>query len=338
MQNKIEKWKDEWRLYWRDLSPARKVVPLLTVLAYWAILDRLGGLRSDLMLCSFLPLILYYGGPRLRPVLQFLLPLFLTSILYDSQRYYADYIRGPIHVREPYEFDKHFFGIQTAAGRLTPNEWWQLHTNGFLDFITGVAYLTFIPVFLATAAYFRFWIGSQPGPYARMVRLRSPQIMWAFFWVNMIGYSTYYWYAASPPWYAALYGFGPARLDVPANLAGCVRFDQLLGVGVFAGWYGKSADVHGAIPSLHVAYPFMAFYYALRFGRLRLFTLAFYLLVAFSAVYLNHHYVLDVLAGTFYATAVAFCVDMLWNHQLKKKHILVPGPEPETDLGMQTVS
>lgn len=329
MEAKIEALKEEWRVYWRGLSPVRKIAPLLAVLAYWAILDRLGGLRNDLVLCSLLPLLLYYAGPRLRPVLQFLLPLFLTSIVYDSQRYYSDFLRGPIHVREPYDFDKRFFGITTANGVLTPNEWWQLHTRPFLDFITGCAYLTFIPVFLGCAAYFRFWVGSKPGPYARMVRLRSPQIMWAFFWVNMIGYSTYYWYAASPPWYAALYGFGPARLDVPANLAGCVRFDRLVGMGVFAGWYGKSADVHGAIPSLHVAYPFMAFYYALRFGRLRAFTFAFYLLVAFSAVYLNHHYVLDVLCGTFYATTVAFSIDMLWNHQLKKKHILVPGPEPE---------
>ena len=34
-------------------------------------------------------------------------------------RFYADYIRGPIHVAEPYNFDKFFFGIQTANGVLT---------------------------------------------------------------------------------------------------------------------------------------------------------------------------------------------------------------------------
>jgi membrane-associated phospholipid phosphatase len=324
-------WREEWRAYWRDLSPSRKLIPLFAVLGYWAILDHLGGLRPDLLLCSFAPLMLYYGGPRLRPILGFLLPLFLTSIVYDSQRYYSDFLRGPIHVREPYEFDKRFFGIPTAQGVLTPNEWWQQHTNPILDFITGVAYLTFIPIFIGVAAYFQFWLGRANTPYGRMVKLRSPQIMWAFFWLNVVGYTTYYWYAASPPWYTALYGFGPARLDVPANLAGCARFDKLVGLPIFAGWYGKSADVHGAIPSLHVAYPFLAFYYSLRFGKppVRIFTFGFFSLVAFSAVYLNHHYVLDVLCGVLYAVAVGFSVDMIWNHQMKKAHILCPGPDPE---------
>ncbi|NBX68177.1 MAG: hypothetical protein EBR01_04355 [Proteobacteria bacterium] len=323
--------KKEWSDWWRVLPVSKKIAPILLLATYWSVLIRLNGLRNDLVISSLLPTVLYYMGPRSYPVFQFTLPLFLTSIIYDSQRYYADYIRGPIHVREPYEFDKYFFGISTLTGKLTPNEWFQIHTHPILDFVCGLAYIIFIPVYVGCAAYFRFF-ASRTGTYLRHPRsilLRSPQMMWGFFWLNMIGYSTYYWYAASPPWYVALYGLGPARTDVLANVAGCARFDNLVGIPVFVNWYGKSADVHGAIPSLHIAYPLMAVYYAFRFGALKKFTVGFYLLMCFSAVYLNHHYILDIIWGSVYAVVVAFSVDMLWNHNLKKAGIVVPGVDPD---------
>ncbi len=325
-----ENLKKEWLGWWQSLNIAKKIVPLFLLLSYGVTLNHLHGLRSDLIVSALMPTILYYLGPRLYPIFQFTLPLFLTSLIYDSQRYYADYLRGPIHVKEPYEFDKFFFGINTAAGKLTPNEWFQIHTHPILDFICGVAYIIFISFYVGIAAYFRFW-ASRSGTYLRHPRsilLRAPQMMWGFFWLNMVGYSTYYWYAASPPWYVAMYGLGPAKLDVLANVAGCGRFDSLIGVPLFAGWYGKSADVHGAIPSLHIAYPLMAVYYAFRFGALKKLTFGFYFLMCFSAVYLNHHYLLDIIWGSIYAIVVAFSTDMIWNEQLKKAGIIVPGDDP----------
>lgn len=318
----------------------KKISPALIYIAYLGTLWFLGGLRDDLIIVSSLALVLYYGGPKTHPVFQFLIPLFLTHIIYDTQRYYADLIRMTVHVEEPYRFDKFFFGIETDAGRLTPNEWWQRHTHAVLDFVCGIAYIIFIPVYVACAALWRFWysrMGTALRP-ARSILLRSPQVMWAFFWVNMIGYSTYYWYPASPPWYVELYGFGPARLDVPANLAGCARFDALVGLPVFANWYGRSADVHGAIPSLHIAYPLMAVYYAYRFGSLKAFTVFFYLLMCFSAVYLNHHYILDILWGSAYALIVAFSTDMIWNWLLKRRGVIVPGTSEELTVQPQVLS
>lgn len=318
----------------------QKSFPLILYVGYLCVLQWLGGLRDDLIVVSTVGVLLYYGGTKTRPLYQFLLPLILTHIIYDTQRYYADLIRGVVHVEEPYRFDKFFFGIETASGRLTPNEWWQLHTHPILDFVCGIAYIIFIPVYLICAALWRFWYsrtGTALRP-ARSILLRSPQVMWAFFWVNMIGYSTYYWYAASPPWYVALYGFGPARLDVPANLAGCARFDALLGLPIFENWYGRSADVHGAIPSLHIAYPLMAVYYAFRFGSLKVFTTVFYLLMCFSAVYLNHHYILDVLWGSVYAIVVAFSTDMIWNWLLKRRGVIVPGTSEELIPAVQPIS
>jgi hypothetical protein len=302
-----------WAGWWRELSGAQRWLPLTGVAVYWAALHALGGFRDDHLKMGILILLLCYGGRWARVVFNFLLPLILTGIIYDSMRFYSDYIRGPIHVTEPYDFDKRFFGVITSQGFvLTPNEWWQLHTTTTLDFFTGLAYLVFIGVYVITAGYFHFWLA----PRRPEMRGRTPRVMWSFFWVNMLGYSTYYWYAAAPPWYVAKYGLGPAQTDVQASSAGCVRFDQLMGTHFFSDFYGKAADVFGAIPSLHVAYPLLTFLFALRFRSLRVFALGFYLLMCFSAVYLNHHYVLDILWGSSYAVLIYWVMNWIGERRM----------------------
>lgn len=297
-----------WPQWWKKLSLFDRLVPVGGIALYWSILLALGGFRKDHVLIGGVLFVLSYGGPLGRKILKFGFPFILTAICYDSQRFYSDFIRGPIHVREPYLFDKLFFGIPTAQGVLTPNEWWQLHTHEFLDLITGFSYLIFFTVFILIAAYFHFVV-SQRGTAKRSaaeISKSAPLVSWAFFWLNMIGYSTYYWYAAAPPWYVAKYGLGPAQMNVAASSAGCARFDQWLGTHFFSEMYGRAADVFGAIPSLHVAYPLLAVFFAFYYGTLRGFCVFFYLIMCFSAVYLNHHYILDILWGSAYALLIGW--------------------------------
>jgi len=298
----------EWPQWWKTLSPFQKVFPAASIGVYWLSLFLLKGFRTDHLTLGIVLLLLSYMGGNGRVFLRFALPFFLTAIIYDSQRFYSDLIRGPVHVSEPYRFDKTFFGIQTPQGILTPNEWWQLHTHPALDFISGLAYLTFFSIFILTSIYFYFYLGKKGTPKisAPDVARSASRMPWAFLWVNLLGYSTYYWYAAAPPWYVALHGLGPAKMDTPANVAGCARFDQLLGTHFFTGMYGRSADVFGAIPSLHIAYPLLALLYSFQIGTARTFSATFFILMCFSAVYLNHHYVLDILWGS------AYTVLMFW--------------------------
>lgn len=261
-----------------------KFASVCLILAYWGALALASGLKSDHIFVGMVFVVLFWGGELFRGARRFLVPLILTAIVYDGQRFIAEYIRGEIHVIEPYLFDRGLFGIRTATGTLTPNEWWQLHTTPALDFLAGLAYLTYVGEFLAIAAL-----------------LRSRRMMWAFFALNLAGYATYYLYPAAPPWYVAEYGFGEAQTWVQPSLAGCVRFDAMTGLDLFQAWYGKSADVFGAIPSLHVAYPLLAAYFAFRARKYRAASTIFYLWMCFSAVYLNHHYILDLIWGSVYA-------------------------------------
>lgn len=301
----------EWPKWFSALSTTRKVLPAFLIAIYWAALALLHGFRSDHVLVGGLLLALSYGGRFAGILLRFLLPVLLTGIVYDSMRFYADAIRSShIHVDLPYFFDKRWFGIRTAEGLLTPNEFWQRHTHWALDLITGFFYLFFIAIYVLLCAYHALLLPRISKNFIQATRARTigPYVTWAFFWVNLLGYVTYYWFPAAPPWYVSDHGLGPAKMDVQASAAGCLRFDELLGTSFFTEMYGRAADVFGAIPSLHVAYPLLSVLFAFYLGSARVFALFFYGIMCFSAVYLNHHYMLDILWGSAYAVLVFFAI------------------------------
>lgn len=277
-----------WLLPSRELE--RRLWPVLLGLAYIALIGWMGGLKSDHLLIGSLGLLDAYNE-RTRSFLRFFFPLILTGVVYDSMRYfYWQGIEGKVRVAEPYLRDRSWFGI----GGLTPNEFFAIHTHWSLDLLCGFAYLVFVGEYLLMAFYLFFF-----GHWGLLARFG-----WCFFTVNVLGFVTYFIYPAAPPWYVTQYGLGPARMDVQPSAAAAARFDQLLGTHFFDQIYGRGVDVFGAYPSLHVAYPFLVALLTFRIPALRLLrplAVAFYLLMCFSAVYLQHHYVVDILLGTLYA-------------------------------------
>jgi inositol phosphorylceramide synthase catalytic subunit len=272
--------------------------PLLAA-AYLLVLKLVGGLEGIHFALVGLGVVLCLWNDGTRRLAKIGLPFLLYGAVYDSMRYYADYIRSPvIHVREPYDFDLRFFGM----GGLTPNEWLQRHTSAVLDFLCGLAYtpMFFIGESVVLAIYL----------VTRGEERLAVRFVWAFVVANFVGFSCYYIYPAAPPWYVAEHGFA-VDLTVRASPAGAIRFDQLIGFPLMQGFYGKSADVFGAIPSLHVVYPFLAMVYGWKLPRFRTVSVAYWLLVCFSAVYLNHHYLLDLFVGIGIACAV-LAVFRLW--------------------------
>ena len=289
----------------RHLLPSwkmkRRTWPALLGLTYIAVIAASGGLRSDHVWIGLLGLVDLYN-PTSRTFLRYFLPFILTGVLYDSMRYYYwAGVLGHIHVAEPYYRDLKYFGI----GSLTPNEFFRIHHWLALDLLCGFAYLVFVGEYLVTA--FVLFFKRQFG----LLRLFG----WSFLTVNFFGFLTYFIYPAAPPWYVAQYGLGPPRTDVHAQAAAAVRFDHFFGTHFFDQIYGRGIDVYGAYPSLHVAYPFLVMCVTFRLTdrkRARIPTVMFYLLMCLSAVYLQHHYVVDIILGTIYA----FITWMILSHFL----------------------
>lgn len=305
-----------WSDWWTGLDGTGRWGPAGLALGFCLAHVGFGGFRPDHLLLAGVFLLLYYAGPVAREWLRFLLPVLLMIALYDSQRYYAGFLHGHshIHIEAPYRFDEFFFGIRTADGVLLPSQWCQRHTLPLLDVIAGLSYIAFVPVFLLTGAYFRFHLGRTGSDRFSEadVRRHTNRLMWSLFWVSAVSCLTYYLYPAAPPWYVDFYGMGPVRLDAPASAAGAVRFDALLGVNFLESYYARTPNVFGAVPSLHAAYPLLTVYFAFKFRALRVFSLVYYLLICFAAVYLNHHYILDLLWGSAYALLTAWLMDRVW--------------------------
>ena len=132
-----------------------------------------------------------------------------------------------------------------------------------------------------------------------------------FLLVNVMGFATYFIYPAAPPWWVTTYGLGGAPVRIHPAAAAAVRFDALLGIHLFENMYGNGIDVFGSYPSLHVSYPFLALLLAFRYRELRWArtpTALFFLLMCVSAVYLQHHYVTDVVLGIVYAAVALAAV------------------------------
>jgi hypothetical protein len=266
-------------------------IPALSV-AYMALVCVLGGPGPEHFLLIGISLVLALWNDASRKLALIGLPYLLYALVYDSMRWYADYIRSPIvHVHEPYDFDRHWFGIHG----LTPNEWLQLHTSAVLDFFCGLAYTPFF--FIGESVLLSIYF------VAKGQLRRGERFTWIFVFANLVGFSCYYFYPAAPPWYVSDHGF-LVDLTVRASPAGAIRFDHLIGFPLMQGFYGKAADVFGAIPSLHIVYPFLAMVYGWQLRRFRRIAVPYFLLVCFAAVYLNHHYLLDIFIGLGIALAV----------------------------------
>jgi membrane-associated phospholipid phosphatase len=273
----------------------RRILPPAAGLVYIAVIGVLGGLRADHVFIGLLGMLDLYNE-KMRRFLRDFLPFIATGAIFDSMRYfYWNGIAGRVHVAGPYFFERKWFGI----GGQTLNEWFAAHHWAALDLACGFAYLVYVAEYLALAMLFFFRGQEKP---LRVVAL-------SFLIVNVLGFATYFLFPVAPPWYVAQYGLGPARLDIHPEAGAAIRFDALLGTHFFEQMYGRGVDVYGAYPSLHVSYPFIALLVTLREQSLRqtrLPALAFFLLMCLSAVYLQHHYLTDVILGVAYACATLF--------------------------------
>jgi membrane-associated phospholipid phosphatase len=273
------------------------------------------GLRVEHVVCNLAMLILGWIGPRARRVAVGFLPFWLTAVAYDSQRL-IHHLRAEIHVADLYQAEVAWFGVNGPSGLETLAEYFHSHTWVLLDLICGLAYIFYVIVPIAAFVWFLF---------------RRPQraslLAWAFLLVNLMGLVTYLVYPAAPPWYVQLHGLGPAQLDVAPSPAGTARFDALVGVPFFTSFYGRNPNVFGAMPSLHAAYPFLLFCVVAGLGWVHAVLAGlFALLVGFSAIYLQHHYVWDVLLGWLYAVLAYASVHRLgaWSRARLGSRVAAP--------------
>lgn len=273
------------------LPSTKETVSVITALTVWLAVTALCvGFRPEHLWMALLLASLFFGCATSRKIVVALLPFIIFGISYDWMNIVHNYEVNPVDIEGIYNTEKSLFGIPAPDGSLlTPNEFFALHTTPVLDFLGGFFYLCWVPVPILFGLYLYF--DRQEKIYLHFALV--------FLLVNFIGFAGYYIHPAAPPWYVALHGF-ELDLDTHGEVAGLGAFDRMTGLGIFNGLYGRNANVFAAVPSLHSAYTFVAFIYALKSKTplwIKVFLAAVTLGIWFTAVYTSHHYIIDVSLG-----------------------------------------
>ncbi|QJD97806.1 inositol phosphorylceramide synthase [Mucilaginibacter robiniae] len=256
-------------------------------LAYLIISYFLVGFKSDQLVLAGIFCCAFFASTITRKFILGFSIFIVYWIIFDYMKAFPNYNYNPVHIAGLYNLEKHWFGLHIGGKILTPNEYWSIYGFTFLDIITGIFYLCWIPVPLAFASYMFF-----------VNRDQFLRFSLTFVFVNLLGFIVYYAYPAAPPWYVQYHGFHFIKLTA-GNTAGLARFDRHLHAGIFKSIYAKGSNVFAAMPSLHSSYPVIVLYYGLknRLGWINLFFATVMIGIWFSAVYNSHHYLLDVIAG-----------------------------------------
>ncbi len=260
---------------------------LLFSISYLLISYILIGFKTDQLFLVGLFNFLYYLSATTRKFILGFTVFIVFWIIFDYMKAFPNYEFNAVHIKELYEFEKSIFGFSNKGMLVTPNEFWLANHTTFLDILSGVFYLSWIPVPLTFAGILFFY--------------RKREFFYfslTFLLVNLLGFCIYYIYPAAPPWYVQQYGFDFIS-NTKGNTAGLSRFDAYFGVEIFKGLYEKSSNVFAAMPSLHSSYPLIVLYYGIRnkLGWINIVLAIVTIGIWFAAVYSSHHYVLDVLAG-----------------------------------------
>ena len=276
--------------------PFWPATPFWLLALFWA---AQGKLRWDHIAVAVFASAIAYGTPFTKKLFLGILPIGLVGVLYDSMRVVKNVglTRDNVHVCDVRAIDQRFFGFDWNGSRVTLHDWLQRHWTPFLDRYCAIPYGIFIGVVIAYSVY--LFLRDYPG----LLRFT-----WSFLALNVAGFITYHVYPAAPPWYFHHYGCAVDLATKASEGPNLARVDAWLGVPYFAGVYGRSSDVFGAVPSLHVAYPLLMAIEGFRrhrwFGRVLL--VWFYLSMCFAAVYLDHHWVFDIVLGSLYTVVIAF--------------------------------
>jgi membrane-associated phospholipid phosphatase len=260
---------------------------ILSIL-YWLWFGLVIGITSLEIAFYILIVFLVFFSKTTRRLFLSFSPMFIYLVGYSSLKILHQEGNSNIHNQGLYDLELKLFGFQHDGQTIIPCEYFAEHHNTFLDLFTGMFYVSWMP-FPIIFGFIAFFAGREKLVF---------NFWFAFLIANLLAFIGYIIFPAAPPWYYLKYG-AEILHNVPNSAAEFVRFDQLVGIPVYENMYKNGTNTFGAMPSMHAAFPLVLTYYAIKFGNKILVTLFAISLIAiwFGAIYSNHHYILDLIAG-----------------------------------------
>jgi membrane-associated phospholipid phosphatase len=165
-----------------------------------------------------------------------------------------------------------------------------------LDVVMTIVYLAHF--LLPLIAAFLLWLFRR--------KLYYPYVM-ALILLSFAQFATAVLMPVAPPRFAGMYGESLAVTDISLQVG-----QQLHLATLSWAYQNLNANPVAAFPSLHAAYPVLAYLYLRQaWPRGAWLMLAWGAVVIFAIVYLGHHYVIDAIGGVAYALAVYWAVSRM---------------------------
>lgn len=211
------------------------------------------------------------------------LPVIGWLVLFYAARFIPTDMRPPIWVKVLPALENIIYG--TNLSNIL-----SAHQNTFLDLLAwfpyGIVHFT-APVVVAAVLF----VFAAPGTLSVYAR--------SFGYMNIIGVIIQLLFPCAPPWYEVLHGLEPANYSMPGSPAGLAKIDKLFGIDLYTSTFTGSPLVFGAMPSLHSGIATMlALFLAHVFPRAKAFFFAYVMWIWWATMYLQHHYAVDLVAGS----------------------------------------
>ncbi|KAJ4321171.1 Phosphatidylinositol:ceramide phosphoinositol transferase (IPC synthase) [Neodidymelliopsis sp. IMI 364377] len=225
---------------------------------------------------------------------QFLLPLLPTLtwlFLFNSCKYVSPEYRPAIWVRVLPALENILYGANLSNIL-------SAHQHTVLDVLAWFPYglVHYVSPVIVCGCMF---IWGPPGTLPTFAR--------AFGYMNITAVLIQLVFPCSPPWYENTYGLAPANYSIHGDAAGLKAMDRILGFDMYTSAFHASPMVFGAFPSLHSGWATLE---TLFMGHVfpRLFPVyVFYTMwLWWSTMYLQHHYAVDLVAGSLLAGVCYF--------------------------------
>lgn len=281
----------------RDPGDAFGRLALFAVAGYMAIILYLmiaAGLwpTLDLVIVGIALLAIFMG--RGRVFLRDWIPFLLIFLAWEAMRGIADDFGARVHSDGVIAVERAIsFGIVPTvelqrllyvAGQVTP-----------LDVATSLLYAGHFVFPLGIA--FVFWLRDRRLYYRFALTLLA---------MALVAFVVYLLVPVAPPRFAFRHG---EELPV-TDIIGQTIVNLRLRIGADWVYQNLSPNDNAAFPSLHAAFPLLAFFFVRRrFGRAAWAVAGYTAAVWFAIVYTGHHYVVDILGGAAFAVAAYLAVD-----------------------------
>jgi membrane-associated phospholipid phosphatase len=205
----------------------------------------------------------------------------------------------------------------------------------FLDMTAAFAYLIHFVVTWIFAVFLFLYYRKKTTTLGYPV-IQPYTFLWCFGILNVFAVGTQLAWPTAPPWYVETYGDTPANYTMPGEPAGLVHADAFLQYPLFRNLYGHSPIVFGSFPSLHGAWPIVITIFAPSIRSLKIIGTSYVILVWWAALYLNHHFLVDLVGGGLYV-AVSYYIGS-WTLKALKKLFRDKMLSPSFKFGLDKIS